>query len=30
MLSTGQVLIMYAVWFPLAFGLAIYLVKKSS
>jgi hypothetical protein len=30
MLSTGQVLILYAIWFPLALGFAAYLLKKNS
>jgi hypothetical protein len=30
MLSTSQVLILYLVWFPLAFALAAYLLKKGS
>lgn len=30
MLSTGEVLILYAVWFPLALGLAAFLLKKNS
>jgi hypothetical protein len=30
MLATGQVLILYALWFPLALGLAVYLLKKNS
>lgn len=29
-MSTGQVLIIYAVWFPLALGFAAYLLKKNS
>ncbi len=30
MLSTGQVLVLYAIWFPLALGFAAYLLKKNS
>jgi len=30
MLDTGHVLILYAIWFPLAFGLAYFLVNKKS
>lgn len=30
MLGTGDVLILYVIWFALAFGLAGYLLKKSS
>lgn len=30
MITSGSILILYAVWFVLAFGLAAYLLKKSS
>jgi hypothetical protein len=30
MLNTAQVLVLYGLWFPLALGLAAYLLKKSS
>jgi hypothetical protein len=30
MLETGEVLILYALWFPFAFGLAVVLFKMNS
>lgn len=30
MLQTGDVVILYVLWFPLAFALAAYVLKKNS
>jgi len=30
MIGTAEVLILYAMWFPLAWGLAIVILKKNS
>lgn len=30
MFTTGDVLILYAIWFPLALGLAVILYKKNA
>ena len=30
MITSGQILVLYVVWFVLAFGLAAYMLKKAS